>query len=128
MSVLGSKSSSNILIRKKIRSGKEINTYQFILHTWTVKTLYFPQPYQQQRNWLWLMKSKSSVKSIWVQKGKNHILMARNYLKGWEISHSFSYISEFRKIVLSCGKNKCSLKKILSVWNFECHVKIWISI
>ena len=49
--------------------------------------------------------------------------MARNHLKSWEISHNFSYISEFQKILLSGGKNKRSLKETFSVWNFESYVK-----
>ena len=50
------------------------------------------------------MKLSSPVKSIWVKKEKDHILITRNDLNNWKISHHFSYIFEFHKIVQNFDK------------------------
>ena len=58
------------------------------------------------------MKPRSPVKSIWVKKEKDHILITRNDLNSWKISHYFSYISEFQKIAQN-------FDKMLPEGNFE---------
>ena len=58
------------------------------------------------------MKPRSPVKSIWVKKEKDHILITRNDLNNWKISHHFSYIFEFQKIVQN-------FDKMLPEGNFE---------
>ena len=50
------------------------------------------------------MKPRSPVKSVWVKKEKDHILITRKDLNSWKISHNFSYISEFQKSVQNFDK------------------------
>ena len=44
------------------------------------------------------------MKSIWIKKGKDHILITRNDLNNWKISLFFFFILEFQKIVQNFDK------------------------
>ena len=50
-----------------------------------------------------------------------YIPITRNHVKSWKISHNFSYISNFEKIVLSYDINQCSLEE-----NSNISLKLWI--
>ena len=50
------------------------------------------------------MKPRSPVKSICVKKEKDLILITRNDVNNWKISHYFSYIFDFQKIVQAFNK------------------------
>ena len=114
-----SKCSSNILTREEIKTVKNQGTrHSNSRHPVSISVprhFGILQPHQQQRDLLQFMKSRSLSKSIWVNKEKDHILITRNCLKSWKISHKFSHFSEFQKIVLSRDKNQCSLKETLNV-------------
>ena len=58
------------------------------------------------------MKPRSLVKSIRVMKEKELILIIRNDLNNWKISHHFSYIFEYKKLVQN-------FDKMLPEGNFE---------
>ena len=58
------------------------------------------------------MKPRSLVKSIWVKKEKDQILMTRNDLKKLRINHHLFFISEFLK-------NVQNFDKMLPERNFE---------
>ena len=145
MTSLGSKSSSNILIRKRIRTRKETNTAEIqgtthsrqdiqlaFLHPdiWAnqeqalnrlLETIFmFPTTTSVAQNLIQFMISTSLVKSIWVKKEKDHILMTKSHLK-------ILISTNFRKLCWVVIKINAPWRK-LSVWNFDCQIKFWMSI
>ena len=150
MSLLGGKSSSNILIKKRKRAGKKqtplksgnntTKTTEFLhqgisanqshaLNWFPEKTFTLSITTSAVKDLFRFMKSKSLMKSVWFKREKDHILMTGNHLKCWKIIHNFSYISEFQKILLSCDKinvpegSLVSLKLWVRYKNFKVHIK-----
>ena len=69
------------------------------------------------------MKSRLLVKSIWFEKEKDHILMTRNDLKSWKVSHNFSYILRIYENCTELWLKLMLPDPWMPIWKFECNRK-----